>query len=129
MWIGILGVIMSGICGLLAGRMTDIVYGHVRISLIFLMISTVACFYWFFLLTWGSIPVTTCKCYFVGFGFCIMEVPFFVALILYLSLCLSVLYYCQHSIATFKIFVFLLVLYRITWNLFFFALWMSCQMS
>nr|XP_027214480.1 disrupted in renal carcinoma protein 2 homolog isoform X1 [Penaeus vannamei]XP_027214481.1 disrupted in renal carcinoma protein 2 homolog isoform X1 [Penaeus vannamei]XP_027214482.1 disrupted in renal carcinoma protein 2 homolog isoform X1 [Penaeus vannamei] len=68
MWIGILGVIMSGICGLLAGRMTDIVYGHVRISLIFLMISTVACFYWFFLLTWGSIPVTTWQVYFTVVG-------------------------------------------------------------
>lgn len=68
MWIGILGVIMSGICGLLAGRMTDIVYGHVRISLIFLMISTVACFYWFFLLTWGSIPVTIWQVYFTVVG-------------------------------------------------------------
>ncbi|XP_069169382.1 solute carrier family 49 member 4 homolog isoform X2 [Procambarus clarkii] len=58
MWVGLTAVLVQGVTGLLVGRMTDLVYGHVKASLLFFMIISLACFYWFYLLTMGTIPVT-----------------------------------------------------------------------
>ncbi|XP_037784462.1 solute carrier family 49 member 4 homolog [Penaeus monodon] len=68
MWIGILAVVLSGVSGLLAGRVTDAVYGHVKVSLILLMAATLACFFWFFLLAWGTVEVTRWQVYFSVVG-------------------------------------------------------------
>ncbi|XP_064082216.1 solute carrier family 49 member 4-like isoform X2 [Macrobrachium nipponense] len=57
--IGFLGVLSSTLFGLLVTRVTDILYGHIKVSLILLMSFDIAFFYWFFLLTWGCIEVTT----------------------------------------------------------------------
>ena len=65
MWVG-LGMIVAEGAGVLAmGRLTDLVYGHIKLTLILLMSGSAACFYWFFLLTCGSIPVTTCTNFFM----------------------------------------------------------------
>lgn len=61
MWVGLTAVLVQGVTGLLVGRMTDLVYGHVKASLLFFMIISLACFYWFYLLTMGTIPVTKGK--------------------------------------------------------------------
>ncbi|XP_063586186.1 solute carrier family 49 member 4 homolog isoform X2 [Penaeus indicus] len=68
MWIGILAVVLSGASGLLAGRVTDVVYGYVKVSLILLMEATLACFFWFFLLAWGAVEVTRWQVYFSVIG-------------------------------------------------------------
>ncbi|XP_042864097.1 solute carrier family 49 member 4 homolog [Penaeus japonicus] len=83
MWIGILAVVFSGISGLLAGRMTDLVYGHVKLSLILLMSATLACFYWFFLLSWGAVESSRWQVYFTvvgGLSFNFATAPLFMEL-------------------------------------------------
>ncbi|KAK4304038.1 hypothetical protein Pmani_023987 [Petrolisthes manimaculis] len=63
MWVGLTGVLVSGTVGLLVGRLTDLVYGYVKFTLILFMIGNMACFYWFFLLSWGTIPATLWQIY------------------------------------------------------------------
>lgn len=63
MWIGLAAVICSSISGLIAARLTDVVYGHIRMSLILNMTATLACFYWFYLIAGGSIPVVRWQVY------------------------------------------------------------------
>ncbi|XP_042239360.1 solute carrier family 49 member 4 homolog [Homarus americanus] len=80
MLVGLLSLTLSGVAGLLSGRLTDMVYGHVKISLIVILIADICCLYWFFLLTWGSITVTKlqiCVSVVGGFTFSFAAVPLF----------------------------------------------------
>ncbi|XP_064082205.1 solute carrier family 49 member 4-like isoform X2 [Macrobrachium nipponense] len=63
MGIGFLAVLCSTIFGILITRITDMLYGHLKVSLIILMSFDIAFFYWFFLLTWGCIEVTQWQVY------------------------------------------------------------------
>ncbi|XP_068206844.1 solute carrier family 49 member 4-like isoform X2 [Palaemon carinicauda] len=63
MGIGFLAVLCSTLFGLLVSRITDILYGHLRVSLMFLMIGNIVFFYWFFLLSWGCINVSQWQVY------------------------------------------------------------------
>ncbi|XP_066951454.1 solute carrier family 49 member 4 homolog isoform X2 [Macrobrachium rosenbergii] len=63
MGIGFLSVSCSTFFGILVTRITDMLYGHLKVSLIFLMAFDIAFFYWFFLLTWGCIEVTQWQVY------------------------------------------------------------------
>ncbi|KAK3881205.1 hypothetical protein Pcinc_014334 [Petrolisthes cinctipes] len=63
MWVGLTGVLVSGTIGLVVGRLTDLVYGYVKFTLILFMMGNMACFYWFFLLSWGTIPATLWQIY------------------------------------------------------------------
>ncbi|KAK3879317.1 hypothetical protein Pcinc_016102 [Petrolisthes cinctipes] len=61
--VGLTGVLVSGTIGLVVGRLTDLVYGYVKFTLILFMMGNMACFYWFFLLSWGTIPATLWQIY------------------------------------------------------------------
>ena len=61
MWVGLSGTLASGLLALVVGRMTDLVYGYIKLTLLVFLAINLAFFYWFFLLSWGSITVTTCK--------------------------------------------------------------------
>ncbi|XP_069980084.1 solute carrier family 49 member 4 homolog [Penaeus vannamei] len=63
MWVGLLAVVASGASGLLAGRATDLVYGHVKATLLALTEATLACFFWFFLLAWGAVAASRWQVY------------------------------------------------------------------
>ncbi|XP_069953629.1 solute carrier family 49 member 4 homolog isoform X1 [Cherax quadricarinatus] len=79
-WVGVTSVLASGLSGLLSGRVTDLVYGHVKLSLIVTLTGNLTCFYWFFLLTWGSITVTKWQIYISlvgGLSFNFASVPLF----------------------------------------------------
>ncbi|CAL4119870.1 unnamed protein product, partial [Meganyctiphanes norvegica] len=61
--IGILTIILSALSAMVSARFTDYLYGYVRGTIIILIFLTSAFFYWFFLLVWGSITVTTWQVY------------------------------------------------------------------
>ncbi|XP_045120073.1 solute carrier family 49 member 4 homolog [Portunus trituberculatus] len=63
MWVGISGVLVSCGATLVTGRFTDLIYGHIKLSLILISASTIVFFYWFFLLSWHAIPVSTWQIY------------------------------------------------------------------
>lgn len=65
-WIGLAVVIVSSTSALVSGRMTDLVYGHLRVSLIILMLANLGCVYWFYLITYGSITVVKWQVYFTS---------------------------------------------------------------
>ncbi|CAL4064365.1 unnamed protein product [Meganyctiphanes norvegica] len=62
-WIGLLQTISGGIIGILMGRVTDLVYGYIRGSIIVIFLASAGFFYWFFLLTRGTIPMTVWQVY------------------------------------------------------------------
>ncbi|XP_068213054.1 solute carrier family 49 member 4 homolog isoform X2 [Palaemon carinicauda] len=62
-WIGVAVVLVSSIFALVSGRMTDLVYGYLRVSLIIIMVANLGCFYWFYLITYGSITVVKWQVY------------------------------------------------------------------
>ena len=61
MWLGVGSVLASALFGLIAGRLTDALYGHVRASLLVMTVASIAAFYWFYLLSEGVIANSTCK--------------------------------------------------------------------
>ncbi|XP_045583403.2 solute carrier family 49 member 4 homolog [Procambarus clarkii] len=63
MWIGQATVLVSSVSPLVSGRFTDLVQGHVRASLVGLMLATTVCFYWFLLLSYGVLPFTKWQVY------------------------------------------------------------------
>ncbi|XP_064093679.1 solute carrier family 49 member 4 homolog isoform X2 [Macrobrachium nipponense] len=65
-WIGLAVVIVSSTSALVSGRLTDLVYGHLRVSLIIIMLANLGCFYWFYLITYGSITVVKWQIYFTS---------------------------------------------------------------
>lgn len=68
MWVGILAVIMSSVSPVIAGRLNDLLQGHIKALLITLMLATTAFCYWFLLLSYGILEVNDCKC--VDFFLC-----------------------------------------------------------
>ncbi|CAL4153962.1 unnamed protein product [Meganyctiphanes norvegica] len=63
MWIGLVQQLSCGIAGILMGRVTDIFYGYIRGSIIILFLASAGFFYWFFLLTSGTIPMAVWQVY------------------------------------------------------------------
>ncbi|XP_066951462.1 solute carrier family 49 member 4-like [Macrobrachium rosenbergii] len=61
--IGFWGLLSSTLFGILVTRITDVLYGHLKASLIFLTAFDIGFFYWFFLLTWGCVEVTQWQVY------------------------------------------------------------------
>ncbi|XP_042868370.1 solute carrier family 49 member 4-like isoform X2 [Penaeus japonicus] len=55
-WIGLASSFSSALFGLVSSRLTDLAYGHVRASLLVLTFLSCSCFFWFFLMTWHTIP-------------------------------------------------------------------------
>lgn len=81
MWVGLTAVLVQGVVGLLVGRMTDLVYGYIKVSLLAFMITSLCCFYWFYLLTMGSITVTKWQIFcsvVIGLGFNFANAPLFI---------------------------------------------------
>lgn len=68
MWVGLASTFASGLLALVVGRMTDLVYGYIKLTILVFLAINLALFYWFFLLTWGSIPVTTWQIYMTVVG-------------------------------------------------------------
>ncbi|XP_069169376.1 solute carrier family 49 member 4 homolog isoform X2 [Procambarus clarkii] len=94
-WVGLTAVVTSGLVGLTSGRLTDLVYGKVKVSIIMVSILNLGCFYWFFLLTWGSITVTKWQIYVSvvgGFSFNFATAP------LYFELAVESAYPCSEVI-------------------------------
>ena len=67
MWLGLFAMGMAVLFSVIVGRLTDLIYGHVKISLIFLIIAILVFYYWFFLIDYGIIPPDHCK-YYLIFG-------------------------------------------------------------
>ncbi|KAG0729605.1 Disrupted in renal carcinoma protein 2 [Chionoecetes opilio] len=63
MGVGLFSVLAASLATLVMGRLTDMVYGHIKLSLIVCLAFTLLFYYWFFLLTWGAVPVTTWQIY------------------------------------------------------------------
>ncbi|CAL4122123.1 unnamed protein product, partial [Meganyctiphanes norvegica] len=57
MWIGLLQTLSCGLMGILMGRVTDLMYGYIRGTIIVLFLISTGLFYWFFLLNIGTIPM------------------------------------------------------------------------
>ncbi|XP_069174333.1 solute carrier family 49 member 4 homolog [Procambarus clarkii] len=58
MWVGLSAILVAGAISLSLARLTDLVYGHIKVSLMAFMIISLCCFYWFYLLTVGAIVIT-----------------------------------------------------------------------
>ncbi|XP_050711599.1 solute carrier family 49 member 4 homolog isoform X2 [Eriocheir sinensis] len=63
MWVGLSTTLSSGLLALVVGRLTDLMYGYIKLTLLIFLAVNIALFYWFFLLTWGSIPVSIWQIY------------------------------------------------------------------
>ncbi|XP_063850654.1 solute carrier family 49 member 4 homolog isoform X2 [Scylla paramamosain] len=63
MWVGVAGVLVSCGATMVVGRLTDLIYGHIKLSLILTSALTIFFFYWFFLLSCRAIPVSTWQIY------------------------------------------------------------------
>ena len=61
MRIGVAFICVSSAFALVSGRMTDLIYGHVRISLLIILVANLICYYWFYLISYGAIAVVICK--------------------------------------------------------------------
>ena len=74
MWVGICGVMSASLVGVLSGRVTDYIFGQLKLWIILLLLSSAACFSWFLLITLELIPFSKCMLriivyYFVTFFF------------------------------------------------------------
>lgn len=61
MWIGAVAVVASSASPILAGRLNDLLRGHLKTLLITLMLATTAFFYWFLLLSYGILEISDCE--------------------------------------------------------------------
>ncbi|XP_063612938.1 solute carrier family 49 member 4-like [Penaeus indicus] len=62
-WIGLVSSFSSALFGLVSSRLTDLVYGHVRASLLAMTFLGCSCFFWFSLMTWHSVPAARWQVY------------------------------------------------------------------
>ncbi|XP_037774051.1 uncharacterized protein LOC119570343 [Penaeus monodon] len=60
-WLGLVAVVSSAAAGLLAARLTDLLYGHALPCVLALMLASVGALYWLCLLSWGTIPAAKCN--------------------------------------------------------------------
>ncbi|KAK4327880.1 hypothetical protein Pmani_001686 [Petrolisthes manimaculis] len=63
MWLGLVTVLASSISPVIAGRLNDLMKGHLKLLLILLMFTSSFCFYWFLLITYQVIPLSTWQVY------------------------------------------------------------------
>ncbi|XP_045597646.1 solute carrier family 49 member 4 homolog [Procambarus clarkii] len=63
MWIGVIVVIASSTSPIIAGRINDLIQGHVRVLLFSLMLTTSCCFFWFLLLSYKVLPFAQWQVY------------------------------------------------------------------
>ncbi|XP_068207131.1 solute carrier family 49 member 4 homolog [Palaemon carinicauda] len=63
MWIGLSSVLTSSLFPVVYGRIMDRFHEHMRTNLVFLMFLSSACFFWFLLLSYGTIPKSTWQVY------------------------------------------------------------------
>ncbi|XP_069958271.1 solute carrier family 49 member 4 homolog [Cherax quadricarinatus] len=63
MWVGQISVVLSSLSPVASGRFNDLVKGHVRSTLILLMLATTICCYWFLLLSYGVLAPSKWQVY------------------------------------------------------------------
>ncbi|KAK7075865.1 hypothetical protein SK128_011930 [Halocaridina rubra] len=55
MWLGLAAIFISALLGLVVGRITDLLYGYLRTTLVTFLLATCGCCYWFYLISSGII--------------------------------------------------------------------------
>ncbi|XP_042211793.1 solute carrier family 49 member 4 homolog isoform X2 [Homarus americanus] len=63
MWIGVTSVIAASVLPVIVGRINDLMHGHIRLLLCVLLAASAGCYYWFHLLSYEILPVTTWQVY------------------------------------------------------------------
>ncbi|XP_076055520.1 solute carrier family 49 member 4 homolog isoform X2 [Oratosquilla oratoria] len=92
MILGVIAIFCSGMSALIAGRLTDRLSGHIKASLMGLMICSLACYFWLFLLTTNAITAMKWEVYVsitLGMSFSFAAVP------LFFELTVEILYPCS----------------------------------
>ncbi|KAK4290750.1 hypothetical protein Pmani_036380, partial [Petrolisthes manimaculis] len=63
MWVGVVTVIASSVVPVVSGRINDLFKGHIKLLIVVFMVGTTICNFWFLLLTYEVIPLSTWQVY------------------------------------------------------------------
>ncbi|MPC14812.1 Disrupted in renal carcinoma protein 2 [Portunus trituberculatus] len=70
MWMGVTAVLVSSLSPVAAGRINDLLQGHIKTLIVTLMLGTTAFCYWFLLISYGVVEVTEWQVYVSTVGIC-----------------------------------------------------------
>ncbi|XP_047471182.1 solute carrier family 49 member 4-like [Penaeus chinensis] len=96
-WLGVVAVVSSAAAGLLAARLTDLLYGHALTCVLALMLTSVGALYWLCLLSWGTIPAAKWQIYASVIGGMAVN---FGATPLFVELAVELAYPCPEGVVT-----------------------------
>ena len=85
MWLGLISTGLTGFLSVVIGRLTDLIYGYVKKSLLVMLLVSLLFYFWFFLITVGIISPIKCsihlytvyllKAYLINVNFQLISVP------------------------------------------------------
>ncbi|XP_063612936.1 solute carrier family 49 member 4-like, partial [Penaeus indicus] len=96
-WLGVVAVVSSAAAGLLAARLTDLLYGHALTCVLALMLTSVGALYWLCLLSWGTVPAAKWQVYASVIGGMAVN---FGATPLFVELAVELAYPCPEGVVT-----------------------------